>query len=207
MDYISMVIIKFMVDNAGYEEISSDEETIPNEQFHKLLLQLEKDLKKLKDDSDEELNEHFEELKKLNKTATLSVINIEDVTNFLETAIFTLMIELPEIFSFKPLTIYKSMLECVKSFPKAAYLEHLQVLLDIKNDETKDLLLLIKKEKQEKKPQSFSLLAENEQQFSVVRPFFSILSEEKAKKRANLEDVEILPKPKRLRGISPLAIS
>ncbi|TLY47632.1 MAG: hypothetical protein E6K54_04345 [Gammaproteobacteria bacterium] len=196
-----------MINDTIYEEISSEEETIPNELFHKLLLQLEKDLKKLKDDSDEELNEHFEELKKLNKTATLSVINIEDVTNFLETAIFTLMIELPEVFSFKPLTIYKSMLKNVEFFPKNVYKEHLQVLLDLKNEEVKDLLLLIKKEKQEKKPQSFSLLTKNEQQFSVVRSFFSILSEEKAKKRANLEDVEILPKQKRLRGIFPLALS
>lgn len=57
------------------------------------------------------------------------------------------MIELPEAFSFKLLTIYECMLKCVGYFPKKAYLEHLQLLLDLKTDETKDLLLLINDKK------------------------------------------------------------
>ncbi len=56
-----------MVDNAGYEEINSDEETSFNKQFNELLLKLEKDLKMLKVDIDEDLNEHFKELKELKK--------------------------------------------------------------------------------------------------------------------------------------------
>ncbi len=43
-----------------YEEISSsDEETTLNEQFSELLLKLEKDLERLKVDSDEDLSDHF----------------------------------------------------------------------------------------------------------------------------------------------------
>lgn len=110
------------IDNAGYEDISYDEETsFNNKQFNELLLKLEKDLKILKDDLGEDLSEHFKELEELKKTAILSIINIEDVTSFIDTNIFTLMIELPEAFSFKLLTIYECMLKCVGYFPKKAY--------------------------------------------------------------------------------------
>ena len=52
-----------MLDNAGHEDISSDEETsFNNKQFNELLLKLEKDLKILKDDLGEDLIEHFKEL-------------------------------------------------------------------------------------------------------------------------------------------------
>ncbi|WP_342147719.1 hypothetical protein [Rickettsiella endosymbiont of Aleochara curtula] len=61
------------------------------------------------------------------------------------------MVELPVAFSFKPLTIYKYMLKHVESFSKSVYQKHLQVLLDLKSDETKDLLLLINDEEKEKK--------------------------------------------------------
>lgn len=192
-----------------YEDISSsDEEPILSKQFTKLLLKLEKDLEGLKDDSDEDLSDHFKELEELKKTATLSAINIKDVTGFLETDIFALMIELPEAFNFTPLTIYTCMLKCVESFPKSVYQEHLQVLLDLKNDETKDLLLLINNERKEKKQQSFSLLEkEIEQQTSVIRPFFSILSAARGKKRASSENDIASPKHvKLLRRISSLAL-
>lgn len=192
-----------MVDNVGYEEINSDEETSFKKQFNELLLKLEKDLKMLKVDSDEDLNEHFKELKALKETAALSIINIEDVTSFLDTNIFALMVELPEVFSFKLLTLYACMLNCVESFPKKAYQEHLKLLLDLKTDETKDLLLLINDKRKEQ--QSFLLDAETEQHVSI-RPFFSILSEIKTKKRVNSKDVEIISKQKRLRKVSPLAL-
>ena len=182
-----------------YEEISSsDEEPSLSEQFSKLLLKLEKDLQRLKEDSDEDLSDHFKDLEGLKKTATLSVINIKDVTGFLETDIFALMVELPEAFSFKPITIYECMLKRVESFPKSVYQEHLQVLLDLKNDETKDLLLL--KEKSELKDES-------KQQISIVRPFFSILSAAKAKKRISSEsDIVSSKGVKLLKTISPLAL-
>lgn len=189
-----------------YEEISSsDEEPILNGQFNELLLELEKDLEKIKNDSDEELSEYFEELETLKKIATLPVINIKNVTEFLETAIFILMVELPEGFSFEPLTIYKCMLKKVESFPEKFYKEHLQILLNLKNEETKDLLLSIKKEREEKQTKNL-LLEKNEQQISVIRPFFSILSKEKAQKRANSTDAETVCKRKKLRKISPLAL-
>lgn len=193
-----------MLDNAGYEDISPDEETsFNNKQFNELLLKLEKDLKILKDDLGEDLIEHFKELEELKKTATFSIINIEDVTSFIHTNIFALMIELPEAFSFKLLTIYECMLKCVGYFPKKAYREHLQLLLDLKTDETKDLLLLINDKR--KKQQSFLLNAETKQQVSI-RPFFSILSEIKTKKRGNSENVETTSKRKQSRKISPLAL-
>lgn len=57
-----------MLDNAGYEDISPDEETsFNNKQFNELLLKLEKDLKILKDDLGEDLIEHFKELEELKK--------------------------------------------------------------------------------------------------------------------------------------------
>ncbi|MGC1854705.1 MAG: hypothetical protein WA659_04955 [Candidatus Aquirickettsiella sp.] len=191
-----------------YEEISSSvEETTLNEQFSELLLKLEKDLERLKVESDEDLGDHFKQLEGLKKTANLSVINIKDVTGFLETDIFALMVELPEAFSFKPLTIYKCMLKHVESFPKSVYQEHLQVLLDLKNDETKDLLLLINDEKKEKKQQNSLLLEkESEWQTSVIRPFFSILSATKAKKRALSENDIVSPKRGKLLRVSPLAL-
>ncbi len=70
------------------------------------------------------------------------IINIEDVTSFLDTNIFALMIELPEVFSFKLLTLYACMLNCIGSFSKKAYQEHLQLLLDLKTEEAKDLLYI-----------------------------------------------------------------
>ncbi len=198
-----MVIIifkKLMVDNADYEETSF------SKQFNKLLLKLEKDLKILKVDSDEDLNEHFKELKELKETAALSIITIEDITSFLDTNIFALMVELPEVFSFKLLTLYTCMLSCVESFPKKAYQEHLQLLLDLKTDETKDLLLLINDKR--KKQQSFLLNAENTEteQHVSIRPFFSILSEIKTKKRIKSKDIEMTSKRKRSIQISPLAL-
>jgi hypothetical protein len=182
-----------------YEEISSsDEEPILSEQFSELLLKLEKDLQRLKNDSDEDLSDHFKDVEGLKKTAALSVINIKDVTEFLETDIFALMAELPEAFSFTPLTIYKCMLKRVESFPKSVYQQHLQVLLDLKNDETKDFLLL--KEQSELKEQS-------KQPISIVRPFFSILIAAKSKKRVYSESNIVSPKrSKLLRRISPLAL-
>lgn len=196
-----------MMNTSIYEEISSsEEETILNESFTKLVLQLEKDLERLKKDINGELNIHFKELKVLKKIATFSVIRLENVTEFLETAIFTLMIEVPESFSFESITLYKCMLKNVESFPERAYKEHVQVLLNLKNDEIKDLLLLIHKERKEKQQQSFSLFKKNEQKVSVVRPFFSILSEEKAKKRTDSDNAEIKCGEKRLRKISPLTL-
>lgn len=189
-----------------YEEISSsDEETTLNEQFSELLLKLEKDLERLKVDNDEDLSDHFKQLEGLKKTANLPVIDIKDVTGFLETDIFALMVELPEAFSFKPLTIYECMLKNVESFPKSVYQEHLQVLLDFKNDETKDLLLLIN---DEKKQQNSSLLKkESKCKPSVFRSFFSILSAIKAKKRVALETDTVSPKRRKLLSVSPLALT
>lgn len=189
-----------MVNNTTiYEEISSsDEEPILNEQFSVLLLQLEKDLEKLKNDSDEDLSDHFKELEGLKKIATLPVINIKDITGFLETDIFALMVELPGAFSFKPLTIYECMLKSVESFPKSVYQEHLQVLLDLKNDEIKDLILLREKNK---------LKDESKQSISIVRPFFSILSAAKTKKRISSESNNVSAKRfKLLREIPPLTL-
>lgn len=183
-----------------YEEISSsDEEPILNEQFSVLLLQLEKDLEKLKNDSDEDLSDHFKELERLKKIATLPVINIKDITRFLETDIFALMVELPGAFSFKPLTIYECMLKSVESFPKSVYQEHLQVLLDLKNDEIKDLILWREKNK---------LKDESKQSISIVRPFFSILSAAKNKKRISSESNNVSAKRfKLLRDLPPLTLS
>lgn len=189
-----------MVNNTTiYEEISSsDEEPILNEQFSVLLLQLEKDLEKLKNDSDEDLSDHFKELEGLKKIATSRVINIKDITRFLETDIFALMVELPGAFSFKPLTIYECMLKSVESFPKSVYQGHLQVLLDLKNDEVKDLILLREKNK---------LKDESKQSISIVRPFFSILSAAKTKKRISAESNNVSAKRfKLLREIPPLTL-
>ena len=193
-----------MLNDAIYEEISSDEETNLSKQLKDLLLKLESDLKILKDDSGEDLSEHFKELEELKKV-DLSVIEIKDVTDFLKTNIFSLMIVLSEVFNLKPLTIYGCMLKSVRSFPKTAYQEHLQVLLDLKTEETRELLLLIKDERKERKQKSFLPNEEKKQQVSI-RSFFSILSDEKTKKRGNLEDVESTARHKRLRKISPLAL-
>lgn len=189
-----------MVNNTTiYEEISSsDEEPILNGQFSVLLLQLEKDLEKLKNDNDKDLSDHFKELEGLKKIATLPVINIKDITRFLETGIFALMVKLPRAFSFKPLTIYECMLKSAESFPKSVYQEHLQVLLGLKNDEIKDLILLREKNK---------LKDESKQSISIVRPFFSILSAAKTKKRISSESNNVSAKRfKLLREIPPLTL-
>ncbi|MFZ0219757.1 MAG: hypothetical protein WAL30_06095 [Candidatus Aquirickettsiella sp.] len=193
-----------------FEEVSSSEETfISNERFIELLFKLEKDLQQLENETEEDLNDHFTELKKLKKMAILSIINIQRITWFLETAIFALMSELPEAFSVESSEIYKCMLERVRSFPKDAFREHLQVLLDKKNEENKELLLLINEEK-EAKNQSFSNENEeheSEQRVSIIRSFFSILGTAKAKKRASSENDALSSKRvKRLSKISPLAL-
>ncbi|WP_342147718.1 hypothetical protein [Rickettsiella endosymbiont of Aleochara curtula] len=73
-----------MVSDTIYEEISSsDEGTTLNKQFSELLLKLEKDLERLKVDSDEDLSDHFKQLEGLKKTANLPVIDIKNVTGFL----------------------------------------------------------------------------------------------------------------------------
>lgn len=65
MDYISRVMMIFnplMVDgSSGYEETSF------NKQFNKLSLKLSRDLEILKDDSGEDLSEHFKKLEELKK--------------------------------------------------------------------------------------------------------------------------------------------
>lgn len=190
-------------DENMYELISDvEEDTSLNKQLSKLLLQLEKDLEKLKNDTEEDLIDHFCELKKLKEIEMLSVINIEYITWFLESAIFNLMGEIPEEFSIVPLELYECILERIGGFSREDYLKHIEKLLSLKNEENAKLfsLLLLKKKLDKKITEEIERKRQN-----PVQSFFHALN---ARKRS-LEESSALPIPTKrikLQATSPLAL-
>lgn len=173
---------------------------------NELLLKLEMDLKKIQRETHMALKDHLKELKRLKKILIQSSIKLENITWVLDTNIFDLMLEVPEEFSVQPLTMYKVLLACVKPFSKATFQKHLQVLLDRKNEETKDLLALINKEKNENKLLS-KYKEEAQERISMMSSFFSVLYAEKERKRIGLEKTNWPRRNKPLRILSPLALT
>ena len=192
-----------MVNDESIEAVSDvKEETSLDSQLNKLLLQVENDLKKLKDETDEDLMDHLNDLKELKKIAVLTVIDIKHINWFLESAIFALMKEIPESFNIKLLALYKCMLNRIGDSTKEDYLKHNEKLLELKSKENDKLalLLLFKKELDKKINEEIEIKKQN-----PVQSFFHALNEQKrtlketAYPSTSNKRIKLLP-------ISPLAL-
>lgn len=92
------------------------------------------------------MDHHLAELEELKVISTLSLVTIKDLTWFLRTAIFALMLEIPDEFTIEPLALYECILGRIESFPKD-FSEHVEILLDLKSEEDKKIRLLVNEKK------------------------------------------------------------
>lgn len=172
-------------------------------------------IEKVEDNQEIFLAYHLEELEALKEISTLSLISIEDITWFLKTAIFDLMSEIPEEFSIKPLALYECMLKKIESFSqKSDFLEHKNILLDLKNEENNKLFsLLLKKKEKDNKVDSLlegKLKTEIERRKqNSVQSFFLALNARKRSLEECSSESNVTPSIKRIKlpmKISPLAL-